>query len=395
MRTLRRILSAGLVVLITALAAPLLAQGTKVKVVVENASLRLKPSLDSEAIEESIPLNTILTSENKVGEWYEVKYESQVGVTLIGYIHEMYVEVLVEEAPQPLIQEAERPQLRETRQPEPLLPAEYGQKKMEIFLGGGLGFGSLLNSSTDYEYHFGKIGVLDYMDEVGQVGHSAGGPKGLGFSLAYYFSGGFGLSLRVDLNFSQNLTGESSYSVTWKYWNKGPFTEPDQWDLTGNLSVIPISLNAVYKFDLGMISPYISAGPTFFLAKLKIDTTIGLADTWTFVEGGSLWRTIDYFAIPAYVDVDQSLNGIGFNIGAGLDVALSPNFGLTLDMAYFIKGSTEVAWSFRPGSYDANIDPNWYWELGQEDLDNILDYIPPLSVKLSFFKILLGLKIFL
>jgi len=199
--------------------------------------------------------------------------------------------------------------------------------------------------------------------------------------------------LRVDFNFSQNLTGDSSYSLTWKFLSYPTYTETPRWDLTGSLSVIPISLNAVYKFDLGMVKPYISAGPTFFLAKLKIDTTIGLADTWTYLEGGSLWRIIDYFAIPAYVD--QSLNGIGFNIGAGLDVALSPNFGLTVDMAYFIKGNTEVAWSFKPGSYDANIDPNWYWELGQEDLDNILDYIPPLSVKLSFFKILVGVKIYL
>jgi len=393
MRKKSVVLYIWLIFLVTALALPLLAQGTKVKVVVENASLRLKPSLDSEAIEESIPLNTVLTSENKVGEWYEVKYGSQVGVILIGYIHEMYVEVLVEEAPQPPVQEAERPRLRETRQPEPLLPAEYGQKKMEIFLGGGLGFGSLLNSSTDYEYHFGNVGILDYADEAGQVSHKAGGPMGLGFSLAHFFGGGFGLRLRVDFNFSQNLTGDSSYSLTWKFLSYPTYTETPRWDLTGSLSVIPISLNAVYKFDLGMVKPYISAGPTFFLAKLKIDTTIGLADTWTYLEGGSLWRIIDYFAIPAYVD--QSLNGIGFNIGAGLDVALSPNFGLTVDMAYFIKGNTEVAWSFKPGSYDANIDPNWYWELGQEDLDNILDYIPPLSVKLSFFKILVGVKIYL
>ncbi|HEX9901427.1 MAG TPA: outer membrane beta-barrel protein [Acidobacteriota bacterium] len=393
MRIKKAVLPICLIFLITALALPLLAQGTKVKVVVENASLRLKPSLDSEAIEESIPLNTVLTSENKVGEWYEVKYQSQVGVALIGYIHEMYVEVLVEEVPPPPVQEAERPPLREVRRPGPLLPAEYGQKKMEIFFGGGLGFGSPLNSSTDYNYHWGVTGPLDYMDAAGQVSHSAGGPKGLGLSLAYFFGGGFGLSLRVDVNFSQKLTGDSAYNLTWKWWDRGPFTETNGWDFAGSLSVIPISLNAVYKFDLGMVNPYISAGPAFFLGKLKIDTTIGLGDTWTYLEGGILWRAIDYFAIPAYVD--QSLNGIGFNIGAGLDVALSPSFGLTLDLAYFIKGNSEVAWSFRPGSYDANIDPNWYWDLTKETLDNILDYIPPLTVKLSFFKISVGLKIYL
>jgi opacity protein-like surface antigen len=393
MRKKRMLLSAGLVVLITALALPLLAQGAKLKVVVDNASLRIRPSLDSEAIEESIPLNTVLTSENKVGEWYEVRYKSRAGVTLIGYIHEMYVEVLVEEAPRTPALEAERPPVREARRPEPLAFEEYGQKKTAIFFGGGLGFGSSLNSSTDYSYNWGMTGPLDYMDEVGQVSHSAAGPKGLGFSLAYFFSGGLGLSLRVDLNFSQKLTGDSAYELTWEWWDRGPYTDQASWDFTGNLSVVPISLNAVYKFGTGIFSPYISAGPTFFLGKLKIDTTLGLGDTWTYLEGGILWRYIDYFAIPAYVD--QSLNGIGFNVGAGVDIALSPNFVLTLDTAYFFKGKTEVAWSYTPGSYDANINPEWYWDLSQDDLNSLLDNIPLITVNLSHFKILAGLKILL
>jgi opacity protein-like surface antigen len=394
MQKRKTFLCACLVLLVMALALPLLAQGIRIKVIVENASIRLKPSLDSEAIEESVALNTVFTAEKKVGEWYEVKVPSNVGVLLIGYIHEMYVEVLAEEAPRPPAQE-EKPLAGEVRRPEPLLPAEYGPKKMEIFFGGGLGFGSFLNSSTDYEYHFGTIDVLSYMDEAGQVSHKAGGPMGLGFSLANFFMGGFGLRLRIDMNISPGLTGRSSYSVTWKWWDRGPYDEPNTWDMTGNLSVIPISLNAVYKFDLGMISPYISAGPTFFLAKLKMDTTIGLGNTWLWQdEVGDLWRIFDYFPIPMFVD--ESLNGIGFNFGAGLDVALSPSFGLTLDLSYFLKGGSKVAWSFRPGTYDSQIDPAaWEWTLSKLDLDNMLDYIPEISVNLSFFKILVGLKIFL
>ncbi|MGB9006844.1 MAG: hypothetical protein WCB96_14060 [Candidatus Aminicenantales bacterium] len=379
---------ACLVFLVMALALPLMAQGTRIKVIVENASIRLKPSLDSEAIEESVALNTVFTAEKKVGEWYEVKFESTVGVLLIGYIHEMYVEVLAEEARRPPALE-EKPPAGEVRRPEPLLPAEYGPKKMEIFFGGGLGFGSFLNDSTVYDYHFGASFPLDYADEAGQVSHKAGGPMGLGFSLAHFFSGGLGLRLRIDFNFSQNLTGGSSYSLTWKWWDKGPYDEPNSWDLTGNLSVIPISLNVVYKFDLGMISPYISAGPSFFLAKLKADSTLGCTTTWIY--GGYMY--IDYFAIPMFVD--ESLNGIGFNFGAGLDVLLSPSFGLTVDIAYFLKGEAKVKWDFTPGEYDSHINSGWTWTLDKADLADILDYIPDLSVNLSFFKIQVGLKIFL
>ena len=395
MRASKKCLSVCLIVFLAALALPLLAQGTKVKVIVDNASLRLKPSLDSEAIEESLPLNTILTSEKKIGEWYEVKYESNVGVTLVGYIHEMYVEVLVEEPPQPPVKEAESPEARDRRPPEPTpqpLP-EDGMKKTEIFLGGGLAFGSLLNNATPYTYHFDAVGSLSYMDEDGQVNHKAGGPAGLGFSLSHFFMGGLGLRLRVDLNFSQKLDSDSTYSMTWKFATKGPYTETNSWDSIGSLSVIPVSLSAVYKFDLGMVSPYISLGPSFFLGKLKLDTTLGMADTWTYWDGPTLWRAVDYWAIPAYIN--ESLNGIGFNVGAGMDVLLSPSFGLTLDFAYFIRGKKDIAWRYTPGSYDANLDPNWYWDLSEEDLNNLLDYIPPVTVNLSFFKIMVGLKIFL
>ncbi len=87
--------------MVLALALPLTCQesGGKVKVVVENASIRLKPSLDSEAIEENIPVGTVYASNKKTGEWYEIKFESKLGVALLGYIHEMYVEFVGEAAP--------------------------------------------------------------------------------------------------------------------------------------------------------------------------------------------------------------------------------------------------------------------------------------------------------
>jgi outer membrane protein W len=388
MRKKSVVLYIWLIFLVTALALPLLAQGTKVKVVVENASLRLKPSLDSEAIEESIPLNTVLTSENKIGEWYEVKYESQVGVTLIGYIHEMYVEVLVEEAAQPPVQEAERPRLRETRQPGPLLPAEYGQKKMEIFLGGGLGFGSFLSSQSEYSYswNYGWIAV----DEGGTIQHKAKNPLGPALSFSYFFMDSLGVRLRIDPGFNQKFTdGQSNYRADY-VWGWGSDFDELTWDVTGDFFVTPLSLDLVYRFPVGSFTPYISAGVSYFISKFKAKTNIGWANCW-FIDAWT--EAYDYLILP--VSIDKPLNGAGFNFGAGFDFRIGPNLAFAIDATYFLGKSMEAKWYMPPGRYYYTGWTHAYTDFDQHDSDLFADDLDPVKIKTSFFKILIGIKMLL
>ncbi len=71
----------------------------KVRVIVDKANVRLKPSLNSQIISK-VPLGTVLESEGKFGEWYRVNLPpDEYGFTVSGYIHESVVEV-VEEIPE-------------------------------------------------------------------------------------------------------------------------------------------------------------------------------------------------------------------------------------------------------------------------------------------------------
>jgi hypothetical protein len=213
---------AGLMVL--ALALPLTCQesGGKVKVVVENASIRLRPSLDSEAIEENIPVGTVYVANKKTGEWYEIKFESKLGVALLGYIHEMYVEFVGEAAPpepevkQPVVRQ---PEIRQPeRPPQPEVP-RLGNPKMEVFLGGGLGFGSFLNKATTYTDSW-TLGFINGYEE-GEIQHKVNNPFGLGLSASYFLTDSLGFRLRLDFGFGQKISDSPSlYSADYS-WGTG------------------------------------------------------------------------------------------------------------------------------------------------------------------------------
>lgn len=64
----------------------------KVKVTVDNASLKANPEIQAKTVAR-IPLNTVLDSEEKLGEWYKVTLDRE-GVKMTGYIHEMLVTVV-------------------------------------------------------------------------------------------------------------------------------------------------------------------------------------------------------------------------------------------------------------------------------------------------------------
>ncbi|MCP2520876.1 SH3 domain-containing protein [Candidatus Aminicenantes bacterium AC-335-A11] len=93
----------------------------KVRVIVDKANVRLKPSLNSQIISK-VPLGAILESEGKFGEWYRVNLPpDEYGFVVSGYIHESVVEV-VEEIPKV-------PQIKEEKPSEVTPPIQEPVKK--------------------------------------------------------------------------------------------------------------------------------------------------------------------------------------------------------------------------------------------------------------------------
>jgi hypothetical protein len=63
----------------------------KIRVAVEDATIRSAPDMTSRVID-TPAFGSVFDVREKVGEWYRVDYLSRVGVVVTGYVHEMFVE---------------------------------------------------------------------------------------------------------------------------------------------------------------------------------------------------------------------------------------------------------------------------------------------------------------
>ena len=70
------------------------AAAVKIKVIVDNASIKATPEIGSQTLANA-PLGTVLDVEMKQGEWYKVA-TSKAGTPVTGYIHELLVEEIAE-----------------------------------------------------------------------------------------------------------------------------------------------------------------------------------------------------------------------------------------------------------------------------------------------------------
>jgi|GEM_PF-2735705 len=402
MKNFCRIFLLGLLVVLLAVPGIIKAEEGKVKVIVENASIRAKPDMSGEVIDVAIPIDTILNVQSKVGEWFEIKITSQLGVSITGYIHEMFVEAAREGD----VSVPSQPVLTQPTMTAPVTtapvyappPPTYAPPRDDIPKGafgiyGAYGLGPTLLASSSYNFTWGPWIWLQYADDTGTLYHKVKNPMGFGASFSYLFFEGFGIQIKFDMFFKQSLIAADSgsdYTIDWRWSTPpfGPYDESESWDATGELSVMPISFNLIYKFQAGSIAPYITAGGTYFLGKVMFDMFAGKSFSWT-----SGWsQYIDYFDVPIYVD--DSIAQFGFNAGAGVDIMITPSVAVNLAGTYFIGSKVNYNWMADAGTYLGNFF-DLDWDLNQDFVDSIMENlnIPPLEVNLTFFQILFGIKI--
>ena len=63
---------------------------TKLKVVSEQANIRIAPDIGSTIIHLA-PQGSVFTSLGKEGEWYQIRYLPEIGDAITGYVHESLV----------------------------------------------------------------------------------------------------------------------------------------------------------------------------------------------------------------------------------------------------------------------------------------------------------------
>jgi opacity protein-like surface antigen len=355
----------------------------KIKVIVENASIRVKPGIDGAVLEDKIPVGAVYLSSKKEGEWYEVRFRSRVGVQLTGYIHEMYVEVIDEDA----AKAGQQPPIFKG-----MGPARVQEvKPFEMGLIFGLSAGSFMSPSSTYSDSW-AWSELESVSEAGTISHKLGNPLALGFSFTYYFRENVGFRLSVDYNLKQNLAdAKSAYQIDWTWTlGRGSFHDEADWPVKGDFWLVPISANLIYKIPTGGIfAPYLTAGMTAYLGRANIETSLGYSNSWISSDGKT--QLIDFFIIP--VKVEKDLTTAGINVGAGLDVLLSPNIALNIDGVYYWGSSYNDDWPVKEGTYPASFYTGTTLTIDWMQASDFKAKITKLSIKLSSFRIAAGLKI--
>ena len=351
-----------------------------VKVVVENAGIRLKPDMESEILE--FPqIGRVFEFEEKAGGWYKIRFTSQVGIPITGYIHEMYVEEIVEDVTLPVKEEPEPP----TTMAKPKDAPERAPRT-ELILSGGYNTGFSVKESVTYSETF-AYQLLTRGESRGTISSSLQKPLGFGGALNIFFSPVFGFQIRADLNSKAEITPESlstySLSTLWKNGTTGSFA--NEWGVTGDASVMALSANIVIRSPAtSMFVPFFSGGVSYFTGQTRVNTTIAQFDTW-------LLGNIQYYAAFVMpIGIDTSLGGIGFNAGGGAHLLFSPNFGLSFEARYFMKSAEEQSWSIKPGTYRSFLG-NLEITLDQAEANAIAEKIPPYELTPSFLKASLGL----
>jgi opacity protein-like surface antigen len=285
------------------------AEKQKIRVIFENASIRIKPDMEGEIIE-SPPIDSLLVVEKKVGDWYEIRFPSKVGVLITGYIHEMFVEV-----------EKEVPVPKREVIPKPSRPEIPRRHKIANIKLGGLYY----RVQAGYDYEFS----ISYLDEILTITDEVANEFAFGFDV------GFGVFLIENIEItgsvnylSKSLTGDYSISLP-----NAILYDDIAYD---EISASPTLREIIFSFGVnfhpvttGKIRPYFGGGGSYIMGKMDLVEDLEYEETIY----GNLTHTIE---ITKVVFEETTINKFGFNLTAGINYEVRENIFVFAEGKYII-----------------------------------------------------------
>jgi hypothetical protein len=290
----------------------------KLKVVTEQANIRLEPDIGSTIIHQA-PQGTIFEAIAKQGEWYQVKLITEGGETKTGFVHESLVleiekppdkkpeekptEIIVVPEEKVGLEEKVEPEAKKPIKTIPVRPVAPPQEEparplISLSLSGGIiyALGGDINEGTQ--------GIADYFQEDLQI-DAAGDIKPI--HLTYIFGGDIQFPLHPKFSLgvgADYFIGKMESSVTYSG------AVPTELKTQPEIKAIP--LNFFFSYH---VSPqfYIKTGITYCLATCTYSYRVEQGEFWQEWKG------------------DADGKDIGFLAGFGILLNLSPNFGFLLE----------------------------------------------------------------
>jgi len=193
----------------------------KLKVVTEQANLRLRPDIGSTIIRQ-VSQGTILESSRKVGEWYLVNFTTEENKTLLGYVHESLVLRI-----EPIEEKEEKDELAKTIEREKIqitppyldrpFPKETPETNFSLTLLGGGNYvagGDLNKGAKGFaQYNKDRLGIEEGGEaEPVHLSYILGGELNIPLASKFYL--GIGADYFVGKKESVIQNQESSSTAT-------------------------------------------------------------------------------------------------------------------------------------------------------------------------------------
>lgn len=257
-----------------------------------------------------------------------------------------------------------------------------------------LGFNGVIKpNDMNYHWNGNSFPDLDISDRT-TITAEAINEKGETLKVGYTIQGGlmvlFSPSVGIFASAAyskQDLNIISDYSFTLTYEGDTFTADQRYFTDTGNISVIPISLDLVVLLKLGEVGTFsLYAGPTLFLTNVDMKTRIGYAGFWRRSNGD---YKFDWFPLEYQVKKNESV--FGGNVGADLEFKTGKSAAFYLGFQYYFAPAKESDWILIEKRYDGEFG-YFYTTDPAHELGPMPDY--KTKINLSTYKIHLGLKVY-
>jgi len=230
-------------------------------------------------------------------------------------------------------------------------------KKFEICVFSGTSL-PLIRGATTYDDRWNDR-LLTFVHETTHIHIKSNLGLIFGGCFSFFFGPNFGIQLAADY-MTASIPNTADFEFFW-IWSDGRQPEENvQWKGTGRLESAPLSLNLVFRGDLGRHEWFISAGPSHYKNTFSSESFFGFGIS-TLTEDKSQ-QLVDALKIGLTIP-QASWTTWGFNGGGGIHYKLSERMGLKAEIRYFFCPKKSFSWEFIKGLYDGVFFSKDYKEL--------------------------------
>jgi opacity protein-like surface antigen len=211
-------------------------------------------------------------------------------------------------------------------------------------------------------------------------------------SIAYYASPAIGVELSIG-RVRTGVTPSTSFNYDWRWSDGRSVQKRENWTGSGNLSILPISINIVGKLGRGSTITYVSGGYSLYSNNFEASSSMGMVVNWIsyYYRYGIKFTTHTTDGLKIPVEINESWSSSGFNIGAGMGIQLNGGTSLYAEARYYYCPPRHLKWNYLEGTYQG-LYTDYSWIIGNEATSLYESDTTPLEVNPSFFNISAGIR---